>query len=341
MATHRLAFIDIARAISIIMIVVYHYNPENSPGWYSTLNNIGLSFRIPLLMFVSGYIYMLVKKPIKYKDFILNKFKRLIVPYLFVSIMVIFIKLLTEKNMYLENPISISSFYEMFYLPCAGYFVWFIYALFLIFLIMPFINTFRRLSAFLILSLVLQLAPVDFPEVFCLAHLKKYLFYFVFGCFICTKSNLKLIIDRIPAIVFLAFFAIVYGLTFAVHASFTPLINFSLAVSGIFFILGISMQIDKEGNPIKPLFVKLSSYTYTIYLFHTTAEGFAKAILMKIPLENYLTPDFCFIFKAFLIIIFGILAPVVIHKTVISKSRLFSFLTGAKYLPKKELNFVV
>ncbi|MDR1121951.1 MAG: acyltransferase [Dysgonamonadaceae bacterium] len=338
MTTQRLTFIDIARSISIILIVIYHYEPENSPDWYSSLNNIGISFRIPLLMFVSGYIYTMVKKPVKYRDFVLNKFKRLTVPYLFISTMVICIKLLVEKDMF-KDPVSISSFYEMFYLPSAGFFVWFIYTLFLVFLIIPFADTPRKLNIFLILSLILLLIPIDFPMLFCLFYLKKNLFYFVLGCFICAKANLKLIIDKIPAIALFVFFTLVYGLKLITHASWlTPLIDLSLAVSGIFFILNISMQIDRETNPIKPFFIKLSSYTYTIYLFHTTAEGFAKMISLKIPLENYLTPDFCFVFKAFFVITLGILVPVVIHKIVVSKSRLFSFLIGAKYLPKIALS---
>ncbi|MDR0681942.1 MAG: hypothetical protein LBG15_08880 [Dysgonamonadaceae bacterium] len=88
-------------------------------------------------------------------------------------------------------------------------------------------------------------------------------------------------------------------------------------------------------NPIKRFFLRLAPYSYTIYLFHTTVEGFAKSVLLKIPIENHLTPDFFYILKALLIIISGVFVPIVLHKTVVSKSMLFSFLTGAKYLPKR------
>jgi fucose 4-O-acetylase-like acetyltransferase len=335
--TNRLTFIDIARAICIILVVIYHYRPENSPDWYLALNNIAVSFRIPLLMFISGYIYTIAKKTMKYKDFVFNKFKRLIVPYFFVSILIIFIKLLTEKDMYLENPVSISSFYEMFYFPAAGFFIWFVYALFLIFLIIPFIDTPQKLTVFLIISLIILLIPIPSSMyIFYLAQLKGYLFYFVFGCFIATKTNIKLIIDKIPSVIFLAFFAILYAVKLVIHTEFIPLLNLFLSVSGIFFIISISMRIDKKANSVKSFFVKLSSYTYTIYLFHTTAEGFAKSVLRKTSLENYLTPDFYFIFNAFFIIMLGIFAPVFLHKIVVSKSRLFSFLIGIKYTSEKK-----
>jgi fucose 4-O-acetylase-like acetyltransferase len=244
--TNRLTFIDIARAICIILIVIYHYNPSNAPDWYLILNNIGVNFRIPLLMFISGYIYSMTKKPITYRKFIFNKFKRLIVPYFFVSTFIICTKLLTDKNMYVENPVSLFSFYEMFYFPSAGFFTWFIYVLFLIFLIIPFINTPQKLNISLIISFLLLLIPVKSVQLFYLVQLKEYLFYFVLGCFIYAKPGIKLIIDKIPTVVFLAFFVSLYGLKFIIHVWFIPLMNFSLAVTGIFFILNISCRLIRE-----------------------------------------------------------------------------------------------
>lgn len=111
--------------------------------------------------------------------------------------------------------------------------------------------------------------------------------------------------------------------------------NLFLAVSGILFIIRISMYIDLKTNLIRLSFIKWSSYTYTIYLFHTAAEGFAKSVFLKIPVEKFLTSSVCFIIEAFLIITCGILLPTILHKIIVSKSKLFSFLIGVKYFPKK------
>jgi fucose 4-O-acetylase-like acetyltransferase len=339
MNTNRLLFIDIARAICIVLVVIGHYVPDNSPNWYLILHNIIYSFHMPLFMFVSGYVYSAAKKPMEYKHFIFNKFKRLMVPYFFVSTAIIFIKLLTEKNMYVESPVSLSSLYEIFYLPSAGFFLWFIYALFLVFLIIPFVNTITKLNIFLIVSFVLLLLPVNFTNLFCLAQLKGNLFYFVLGYFICAKPKIKLMIDKIPAIVFLVLFVMIYviELTDAIWL-ISSLRRLFLAVSGIFFIMSISMQIDKTRNSIRQFFLKLAPCSYTIYLFHTTAEGFAKSAFFKIPVENYLIADFSFIFKALLIVLAGIFVPIILHKIAASKSRLFSFLIGIKYLPKNKFS---
>lgn len=57
----RLLTFDIAKAICIILVVVGHYYPDNSPGWYKNIHDIIYSFHMPLFMFASGYIYMFTK----------------------------------------------------------------------------------------------------------------------------------------------------------------------------------------------------------------------------------------------------------------------------------------
>ncbi|MFI3318918.1 MAG: acyltransferase family protein [Rikenellaceae bacterium] len=54
--------IDIAKAICIILVVIGHYQPSNSPQWYLAIVNIIYSFHMPLFMFASGYVYMMTKR---------------------------------------------------------------------------------------------------------------------------------------------------------------------------------------------------------------------------------------------------------------------------------------
>ncbi len=55
------------------------------------------------------------------------------IPYFSTSIIIISIKLLTQQRMLVENPVTYLSYFKMFYLPEAGFFLWFIWALWLIF----------------------------------------------------------------------------------------------------------------------------------------------------------------------------------------------------------------
>lgn len=62
---NRIVFLDIAKAICIILVVVGHYMPDNSPMWYVMLNKVIYTFHMPLFMFVSGYVYIATKKRYK------------------------------------------------------------------------------------------------------------------------------------------------------------------------------------------------------------------------------------------------------------------------------------
>ena len=104
----RIVLFDIAKALCIVLVVVGHYFPENSPVWYECLNKLIYSFHMPLFMFASGFIYMATKKEGEsYSKFLVKKLKRLMLPYVVVSVIVISIKMLTEKHAFVEAASSI------------------------------------------------------------------------------------------------------------------------------------------------------------------------------------------------------------------------------------------
>lgn len=111
---NRIIALDIAKAICIILVVMGHYVPDNSPAWYVLVHDVIYTFHMPLFMFVSGYVYIATKKRSTYGDFLLKKVRRLMVPYLTTSVMVIVIKLLTQGSMSVDNPVTIFSFVEIF-----------------------------------------------------------------------------------------------------------------------------------------------------------------------------------------------------------------------------------
>jgi fucose 4-O-acetylase-like acetyltransferase len=333
MKTTRLISIDIAKAICIILVVIGHYNPDNSPEWYNQLNQLIYTFHMPLFVFVSGYVYWATRKPVNYKDFIEKKFNRLMIPYFFVSVIIIGIKLLSEKGLHMENPVSITTFYEMLYLPVAGYFLWFIYTLFLIFLIAPFFSTNKKLIIFLILSLILFCVPLDFPNLFCLAQLKNYLFYFVLGCVLYEWVTIRHFVSKIHSFITLLIFVGFYMLNHFIEINWIiQLTSFCLPPVGIIFISTISKHIAQRTTSIKNVLIYVSTCSYTIYLFHTTFEGFAKALLLKIPIANYIGENPAFIVSATIVVAVGVIAPMIIHNIIVRRSKLFSFLIGSKFI---------
>lgn len=177
----RLISFDIAKAICMILVVVGHYVPDYSPTWYVDIHDVIYTFHMPLFMFASGYIYMATKRDIPYKDFLLKKVKRLMVPYFSVSAIIISIKLLTERHAYVQNPVTVHSYFKLFYEPEAGAFLWFIWALWWMFVLVPLFKTKKIRLALFGVAVILHYVPNLLPEYFCLSQFQNMLLYFMLG----------------------------------------------------------------------------------------------------------------------------------------------------------------
>lgn len=203
---NRILFIDIAKAIAIVLVVIGHYIPDNYPHWYGEMREIIYGFHMPLFMFASGFIYIATVKEQSYHSFIWRKVKRLLVPYLVVSVLVISIKLLTQGFLYVENPVTVMSYAKILYLPEAGYFTWFIWALWWMFVIIPFWRTKYQRLFLLLMAVLLYFIPFQLPEMFCLKEFKGMLIYFCLGCVVWDYKSLFRRLTLIPTYVYAVFF---------------------------------------------------------------------------------------------------------------------------------------
>ena len=133
---------------------------------------------MPVFLFVSGYVYIATKKEESYINFLLKKVKRLLVPYYVTSLIVITIKLLTQGSMHVQTPVTMSAYIEMLYLPIAGYFLWFVFALWWMFVIVPWFKTRAQRLILMMVSAVLAFLPMELTDVMCMNELKKMMVYF-------------------------------------------------------------------------------------------------------------------------------------------------------------------
>lgn len=197
----RLISFDIAKAICIILVVIGHYVPDGSPSWYMGVHDVIYSFHMPLFMFASGFIYMATKKEIPYRGFLMKKVKRLMVPYFSVSAIIITIKLATEGNAYVENHVTVMSYLKMFYLPEAGYFLWFIWALWWMFVLVPLFNTKQARLGLFALALFVHYLPTFLPEMFCLRQFQNMLVYFMLGAVCCDWKSQLSWLSKVPSVI--------------------------------------------------------------------------------------------------------------------------------------------
>lgn len=278
---------------------------------------------------------MATKKDISYNSFIVKKFKRLMIPYFATSLIIISIKIFSQRSLSVDNPVTSLSFFKMFYLPEAGYFLWFIWALWWIFIIVPLIKTPKMRSLFFLFCLIVTFIPFSLPEEFCLNQCKKMIVFFMFGVFINENKYLNKIITQtnfhqtlITSLFFIA--AEIYFLSFSPiydNKLIYKAISFILPYLGILFIIEISKLICKYNTMDKNnLILKISASSYIIYLFHTTFEGFTKAMFAKLPLnEGNL---YIFLIEACTVILAGIFGPILLHKYILKRWNITKFLFG-------------
>lgn len=323
----RIIWIDIAKAICIILVVIGHYIPETHPVWYGAMRSVIYSFHMPLFMFASGFVYVATYRETGYIDFLTRKARRLMIPYFVVSLLVISIKLCTQGNAYVDHPVTLMSYLKIFYQPEAGTFLWFIWALWWMFAIIPFFKTRASRLTLLIIAVFLPFSSSYLPEIFCLRQFSGMLMYFMAGIVAYDWREQLVWVSRVPFIVVLTAFCVSEAMSFN-----TFIVGWGLltAFVGIAFVLKCSYAIGSTSSLWKQKLSAVSSASYIIYLLHTTFEGFAKAVIMKLPYLSDLSNDTMFTIGAVLIICTGLFVPIWLYNNVLGRYRFTRILFGLK-----------
>lgn len=330
MAQKRLLEFDIAKALCIILVVMGHYAVTN-PSWWVSVHDIIYTFHMPLFLFASGFIYIAFKKDDSYSCFLLKKVKRLLIPYVATSIIVVTIKLLTQSFLYVENPVTITSYFRILYLPEAGYFLWFIWVLLWLFCIVPLFKTrISRTILFVVFLITHYTSPyLNLPELFCINELANKAIWFMLGvmCY-----DWKVVIDNVKGYqVGFAFVVFMLVIVLPQTCDFTDLfkvkwggqfVDVLKPYVGILFIMFLSKWISQYHVPQIVLLVSTS--TYVIYLFHTTFMGFTKALLMRIPIMESIP-----VISIILVVITGVIFPIILSK-LFEKNRITRFIFGIR-----------
>ena len=121
----RIEYLDIARGIAIILMIIGHVIGK---GWKM---NLIFSFHMPLFIIVSGYFF----KEKKIKDFLINIFKKLILPYVlsvfivdilkyaiigknnFIDVLTNYLKQILFSYSYIKSDIKIESLGILWFMP--------------------------------------------------------------------------------------------------------------------------------------------------------------------------------------------------------------------------------
>ncbi|MDE5687213.1 MAG: hypothetical protein K2I18_01135 [Paramuribaculum sp.] len=258
------------------------------------------------------------------------------IPYFSTSIIVISIKIASASMLPLDHPVTFRAYMEMFYLPAAGYYLWFIWALWWMMVLIPFFKTVKSRLMLFTFSAILFFCQESFPEVFCLQQTASYMVFFTGGTVISdfmrryeiptfstsTQWGSVIVFISLAAYILIDGFIDYDALSIAT-------IMLATNISGIAAFFSLSAMFTRiAGSRALQSALSIASASYIIYLFHTTFEGFAKGIAAKIGVFSWNpTALWCWL-GAFSVIACGIMIPWWLGRKILPRWNLTRFLFG-------------
>lgn len=305
----RLKGLDIAKGIGIILVVAGHFFPESSPHWYAVARSVIYSFHMPLFLLISGYVYMYAGRDVPYLSFLKKKVKRVVIPYFLVSFLFIFIKFIPQMlSLYVKNPVTLESFIKVFYMPEAAVSLWYLWALWWFYLIVPLLKTRTSRLVMLALSLIIAYLPFDMPDVFALQKVKEMFRYFMIGVILADFDSLTSFLKKIPA----AFSVVLFAVLVVMWLCFDISSGLLLALAGSGSVISVSHQLVSyaEKGKIRGL-MRISEDSYLIYLLHPIFIAASLAVLDKLSLP--LSESWCFALVALSVTVTGVAGPMLLN----------------------------
>ncbi|HBC20930.1 MAG TPA: hypothetical protein DC009_02290 [Porphyromonadaceae bacterium] len=276
----RLWEIDFARAVAIVLVVMGHWAiGGGEPRWWTAAVDAIYTFHMPLFLAMSGYLYMRGSKPgRKYLPFLKGKAMRLLVPYFTVSVIVVTIKYLTQGAAIVQHPVTAATYFEVLYRPAAGRFLWFVWALWWMFVIMP---AFRSRASRLILFVAAAVcAYVPFPDndLLGLERTARMMVWFVAGTLLYDWRGFLPMRSRGMAFGAFALFA---ALLAAYLCGWQPA-EYVIPYVAVYALPAMAYQWSaRSGGRTRGVMLSLSSASFLVYLLHTTFEGFVKSFYLR------------------------------------------------------------
>ena len=318
--------LDLIKGIAIILVFLFHSLQMGKYGFIN-LNNLtkiifinAQYFMMPLFFIISGFLSNSGKE-YSLEKYYIGKLKRLLVPYLFINF-IDFIPRTLFPNLVNSKFGGIKE--VLFY---GTKITWFVYTLFIIFLVFPFIEKFiiKKDKYYLFGIFILFINYLSFTEkieLFAINTATYYFIYFYLGYIIKPIYKEKIYNGIFTSNKFFIILSVIFlGLfyKFLLVNFFTKIL---FVLMSILFYLNITKRI-KENSEIYNLLKFFGVNSLTFYLFDGFAAVICRTIILKIiPIEKtFLCIGMLFISKTLLMFI--------VIKLLIVKSLILSFLLGA------------
>lgn len=260
-----MTYLDIAKGIGILLVVVGHCIPDASTPngvsivGYKILFDLIYSFHMPLFFFISGFMISQEKMRNHGQttlDILKKRFYRLIIPYIVVGLCYAPFKMLLAQ--FANKPYDISNLWMVVIGVNPDGELWFLYSLFIAHLISA-IWGFRVSRIGLLVAGVFCVTGVVFPIV------TKFLFFFLLGVYIRSEhADFVMNFSGILIAVTVVFFLV--GNYCAIFMRIPNMFLFT-AVSGIILTLWCSYQLSSMKCKLVLLLELLGIFSMDIYIF--------------------------------------------------------------------------
>lgn len=298
---------------------------ESMPQFAKVIFTIAYSFHMPLFILISGYLFYLTRlysrasqniesmKKWSYSAIILDKLKRLGIPFIVFTIIAMAMKVLFPDNMARSSSFSIGEFVHAILYPREGPLLemWFVAVIMWMFVLTPLwewsFKSIPRTIAIALILLLLNLGTKYLPlgTFLCLRDTAKFGIYFYLGMLACkygTDTIYKAYRYRILLIAALCYVGCI-------------VVNFELgtALSGIAFSVCLAFILDQHAPKS---FSSFRNYTYQIFLIGIFAQIMIKMIYKRVSFMDIALHNPTLIYVAFFLIclILGLYVPIIVSK---------------------------
>lgn len=324
MAKQHLYFIDFVRAITIVLVVLGHWRPEGCPAWYQDVYDVLHTFRMPVFLAISGYLYMVTRRPMSYPQFLRHKFRRLMVPYFVGSTAIIAFKLAVGGGPGVEQPVTPAAFVEMFYFPAASNVFWFLWALWWMFVMVYWLDTPLKRIIAIAVCVALGASKVGLPQVCSFDLVPHYFIFFLSGTLLHDIPQFLPTLRRIT----LWSLVVAMALLTVLFLNGAEWLQWPMAYVGMAMMMRLGLLLEaRETFRGRTFLLQLAAASYILYLGHTTSMGVVKSVLLRyldITLVSHFLLATAIIFPA------GVLLPYLLWRYVLTRFQITRTLFGLK-----------
>lgn len=279
--------INIMRAVLVILVVVGHVlsqqiTDDNDVAFrYSVAWTVIYSFHMQAFFVISGFLAVKSINPGKKTSFVFSRFRRLMVPYLVMSL--VYLPFRIRLDGLARSDYQAGNFWRIILGESPDGALWFLYVLFVLSIVTSLFVRRRTIPAFLVLSIALYLTAAHIPEELTVAgELLRSFFFYLLGilCRFSYDRSKKYILH--PAVL------IASGLVFTIgnyYFIWYPDKNLYLltGVAGTILVLALAVLVCRVRGPIFSLLDKIGNYGMDIYIFSEPVKVISRTLLQPLP----------------------------------------------------------